>query len=658
MMKTKFLAAAVVLLLASLTTAPSYALDEERLRVFLDGSDYRNVRLSPDGEHIALITQEDDRNLLVIMNLATMKPTASVKYSESSDMDIVAAEWVNDELVRYRITRKYAMWEQEFLRPDVFLLTVDGKRNKRIWSVTGNYENNSSGSTRDRGKLTRGFPNFLAENPTNENEQLIYVSSIERRDGAGRGGIYRLDLRTGDTNKYSSVPHFTLQVWSNEEASIFVATTRDMDDQKHVLFTRNGVDWENIDHDLDNLSKEFQPVRVARNYLYATAQSGDAIDADTHLIRYDFSSGEWEDVYNIGFAIFEGGYVDDDDGEAKILQWNDGAPKFELLDKTHKVSQVVAAFARSYEGFNINVVSMTDEQDKLLLHLSSGAHPGEYFLFDFATRKAKFLLPNMERIDGNELGELEDATFVASDGVTIPGWFQAPKGADTPPLIVYIHGGPHGPYEGYGFSMIYHLINEMGYAVYAPNFRGSGGYGPNFEYAGYGEWGSRMIDDMYEGAQALIKAGKVNSDRVCTMGWSYGGYGSLQSQVRYNDFYKCGVVLAGVFDLTTMMKLTDISNAWFGDKYMARAIADDPETIREYSPMQNIDKINSSLLIHHGEEDERTPFKDAELFVEALKKSNKRFEYKWYPKEGHGNRNMDNMIDEFQRIDAFLSENL
>jgi dipeptidyl aminopeptidase/acylaminoacyl peptidase len=268
------------------------------------------------------------------------------------------------------------------------------------------------------------------------------------------------------------------------------------------------------------------------------------------------------------------------------------------------------------------------------------------------------LLASRDRIDGNELNNLEDATFTASDGVRIPGWFLPVEGLEKPPLVVYIHGGPHGPYNAFGFNTRWHLLNEMGYAVYAPNFRGSGGYGPNFEYAGYGQWGSRMIDDMYEGVQALIDAGKVNPDRVCAFGGSYGGYGTAQSLVRHNDFYKCGVIIAGVFDLKVMMKLTDIADSYMGDDFMAQAIGDTPEKIKEFSPQQNIDKIKAPMLIHHGMVDERTPFKDAVLFVEALQEANKRFEYKWYEKEGHGNAKLENQIDEWQRIEAFLHENL
>jgi dipeptidyl aminopeptidase/acylaminoacyl peptidase len=645
--------ALVTLLLAAAWAVPAQAIEESRLKAFLEGSDYWNVRLSPDGQHLSLLTKEDDRNMLVILDLETMKPTVSVKYEENTDMEIAAAEWLNNELVRYSITRKFAMWEAPRFYPDVFVVSADGKRNDRIWGVLGNYESNAM----QRGDVTRGFPFYLADHPELENEVLIYVRSFDRRDGAGRGGIYRIDLRNGDTKEYAKVPLYTDNVWSNDDASIFAASTWDRDAERHVYITRNKVDWEPIEHDLDHLSKEFRPFEIAGDYLYARVQSSDAIDAETHLIRYNIETEEWEDVYEIGFASINDIAIGDD-GELDRVQWIDGEPKIDVIDESDKASRIVAAFARSYPGFNINVVSITDDEDKMLLHVNSGAHAGEYFLFDFEARSAKFLLASRERIDGNELNELEDATFTSSDGVTIPGWFLPVEGLEKPPLVVYIHGGPHGPYNEFGFNTRWHLLNEMGYAVYAPNFRGSGGYGPNFEYAGYGQWGSRMIDDMYEGVQALIDAGKVNPDRVCVFGGSYGGYASTQSLVRHNDFYKCGVIIAGVFDLKTMMKLTDIADSYMGDDYMAQAIGDTPEKIKEFSPLQNIDKINAPMLIHHGMVDERTPFKDAVLFVEALQAADKRFEYKWYEKEGHGNAKLENQIDEWQRIEAFLYENL
>ena len=87
---------------------------------------------------------------------------------------------------------------------------------------------------------------------------------------------------------------------------------------------------------------------------------------------------------------------------------------------------------------------------------------------------------------------------------------------------------------------------------------------------------------------------------------------------------------------------------------MANVIGTDPAELRNQSPIKNLDKVKAPMLILHGTKDERTPFKGAEQMVAALKGTDIDFEYNYYDKEGHGNRKMENRIDEWQRIGAFL----
>jgi dipeptidyl aminopeptidase/acylaminoacyl peptidase len=640
-------------LIFGLLSTPSYGMEEERLKAFLKGDDYWNVRLSPDGKHISLLTQQDDRNTLVVLDIETMQPTVSVKYEEDKKIEITSVEWIDNNLLRYTASLKVTRLEAQFATPDIFLLTVDGKRNERIWSFHGNFRNNSKG----KGKLVRGFPSILSNLPEDKRRVLLYVRSFERRDGAGRGGIYKLELRSGDVREVSKVPEFTQSVLSAEDGNVLVASTVDRNSSKKHYFSLEYGDWLPLVLGLDGFAEEFVPFEVSGDYIFATAQASSPIDAPTHIVRYQISTGEWQDVFEVGFASLRDVAVDDN-GKLLRVQWIDGKPEMSILDKDDAVSKVVSHFARNYEGFNVTVISETDDKKKILLHVGSGAYAGEYFLFDFETRRARFLVAMRADIDGSTLSSLEDASFESSDGVTIPGWFQAPKGADKPPLVVYVHGGPHGPYNSFSFNIRWHLLNEMGYAVYAPNFRGSGGYGPNFEYAGYREWGTRMLDDVYEGVQALIEQGRVDPDRVCIFGGSYGGYASAQSLVRFNDFYRCGVVIAGFFDATTQMDRSDTGGWYAGDKFMAAAIGEDLEHLRAMSPIFNIGKIRAPMLLLHGEEDERTPFKGAVEFVAALQKEGKAFDYHWYAKEGHGNAKLENQIDEWNRIEAFLKKNI
>ena len=642
----------LLFLIALCTGLSAQALDEEKLKPLLADHDYRTVRVSPDGKHLSLLMLEDERYTLTILDIETMQPTAKVRYAESKNIEIVGAEWANNELVRYTTTRETGRVEGDFFQPNIFLLSVDGKTNERIWSYKGNYEDQK----RSDGELIRGFPDVISRLEDDDNRLLLFVRPFSR-DGADRGGIYHLELDSGDVREVSRLPEYTNSVISSKDGSVLVATTLGRDYVQKVYVSTNRGDWEPIEISLGTLTRNFVAFAVRGDYIYATAQAGSAIDAPTHVIRYRLSTGDWEDAAEIGFSTLTEALITDD-GVLTLVSYNDGKPVHRMIDGSDKTAQVVSYFAKNYEGFSVSVVSETEDESRIILHVSSGAHAGEYFLFDFKTRKARFLVAMHEAIDGRELSDLEDATYTSSDGVTIPGWLQAPGGVEKPALIVDIHGGPHGPYQPFGFNPSWHIFNEMGYAVYAPNFRGSGGYGPNFEQSGYGEWGTRMIDDMYEGVQALIAEGRVDPERVCVYGGSYGGYASAQSLVRFNEFYRCGVIVAGIFDMKTQISRTDVDDLYYGENYMALVMGDDDSKLREISPIYNIDKINAPMLILHGEEDERTPFKGAKEFVEALKKGGNDFDYHWYKKEGHGNRKLENRIDEWQRIEAFLKEKL
>ena len=133
-------------------------------------------------------------------------------------------------------------------------------------------------------------------------------------------------------------------------------------------------------------------------------------------------------------------------------------------------------------------------------------------------------------------------------------------------------------------------MSEMGYAVFAPNFRGSGGYGSNLERSGYKKWGTRMLDDMRQGAE-FVQANYDVGDRIYTMGGSYGGYASTQNMVRHNDYYDCSVIIAGVFDMEHQIKNWDYGRAYNSKDYEKTAMGDNVEQLRSQSPLWNIDKI-------------------------------------------------------------------
>src|SRR5262249_42008473 len=143
----------------------------------------------------------------------------------------------------------------------------------------------------------------------------------------------------------------------------------------------------------------------------------------------------------------------------------------------------------------------------------------------------------------------------ASDGVAIHGFFTVPLGADkktAPPLVVLVHGGPHGVRDLWGYNPEVQLLASKGFAVLQVNYRGSGGYGRSYMEAGYKHWGDRVVMDIVDATRWLVGKGMADEKRVCIYGGSFGGYAALQATILAPDLFRCAVGYAGVYDLALM----------------------------------------------------------------------------------------------------------
>jgi acylaminoacyl-peptidase len=642
------------------TTSGVEAMEEEALRKFLDPIQYAAVDISPSGKYISLIQREDEKNTLIIMDLATMTPTTSVKYGDkgkTSKLNVCCIKWINDDLLAYGTSRKMGTLEGEGRQGNIYLLKADGSRNDRVWTPMGNYENNSA----RRGKLYKGWASIESVLEGDNDHILLFNQSWD----SNRPNLITMKISNGDMSNFRRLPENTQQVWgasaletieSKSDVDLLVSTSTREDrfmDKYSFFVSDNGGDWMPLVFALEGFSDTWMPHEISDRFIFGEALKDDSPNSSTHVVRYDREKKIWEDMLDIGFAtLYE--INTNDDGELSRVHFVDDDSRTVIFDKKNPTNKILSYLMKSYEGFHIGVEGTSKDSNKTILSIGSSSVLPEFFLYDAEKKAVSFLIGSTEALIDFELSEAEYFSYVNSEGIEIPGWFQPAKKGVKSPLVVYIHGGPHGPFEEYGFSPRYHILNQLGYSVYAPNFRGSGGFGLNFQEAGYRRWGTGMIDDMQEGAQALADAGLVDSSMICALGGSYGGYGTAQSLVRHPNFYDCGVIIAGVFDLEEQIKRSDTGGFYSGRAYMANVIGTDPAELRNQSPIKNLDKVKAPMLILHGTKDERTPFKGAEQMVAALKGTDIDFEYNYYDKEGHGNRKMENRIDEWQRIGAFL----
>jgi dipeptidyl aminopeptidase/acylaminoacyl peptidase len=174
-----------------------------------------------------------------------------------------------------------------------------------------------------------------------------------------------------------------------------------------------------------------------------------------------------------------------------------------------------------------------------------------------------------------------------------------------------------------GFDWEAQLLAHYGYAVLQVNFRGSSGYGEDFKYAGYHEWGGKMQDDVTDATLWAIEQKIASKDNICIYGASYGGYAALMGAVREPTLYKCAASYAGVTDLQLMFKTGDIRYSNTGRTYLHESLGDDEADLRERSPVNHAADIQVPVLIIHGKEDWRADFEHATRMHDALEKAHR-----------------------------------
>ncbi|MFB8245702.1 alpha/beta fold hydrolase [Streptomyces sp. NPDC055952] len=231
----------------------------------------------------------------------------------------------------------------------------------------------------------------------------------------------------------------------------------------------------------------------------------------------------------------------------------------------------------------------------------------------------------------------------ARDGLTLGGWYYRAPGrapGEPAPCVIHLHGGPEDQ-ERPVFDPLYHELVGRGLDVFAPDVRGSSGYGRSFVDADLGTGRFAAIDDVADCAAHAILAGLADPRRLAVMGHSYGGYLTLASLVWHPDLFRTGVAVCGMSDFATFFAGTE--------PWIARSAAHkyghperDRDLLRSLSPMSRIDALRAPVMAVHGQHDTNVPPGESEQFVRAARERGVEAELVVLQHEGHDFRRADN----------------
>ena len=238
------------------------------------------------------------------------------------------------------------------------------------------------------------------------------------------------------------------------------------------------------------------------------------------------------------------------------------------------------------------------------------------------------------------LGRTEVVRWKSKDSTPINGLLTYPVGYQKGkryPLLVIVHGGPAGVFTQSFIAgrSIYPIaaFAAQGYAVLRPNPRGSSGYGKNFRYANYKDWGGGDYQDILTGVDTLIESGLADPQRLGVMGWSYGGFMTSWTITQTKRFQAASVG-AGVTNLVSFTGTADIPG--FIPDYMGAEFWDNLDIYVKHSAMYNVRGVTTPTLILHGERDDRVPISQGYEFYNALRRQGVTVQMVTYPRTPHG----------------------
>jgi len=242
-----------------------------------------------------------------------------------------------------------------------------------------------------------------------------------------------------------------------------------------------------------------------------------------------------------------------------------------------------------------------------------------------------------------------DGKWTISALVYVP--YNLPRQAVSP-AIVYVHGGPTSQTVNSFSRIIQYMVNQ-GYIVIAPNYRGSTGYGKEFQQANLFDMGGGDLQDVLAAADWIKQTGYVDPKKLILMGGSYGGYMTMMGVTKAPDVWAAGVPIVPFVNWFTEIEnedpvLQQSDLATMGDPVKNKALFEDR------SPIYFIDRVKAPLLLLAGGHDPRCPKTEAQQVVDAIKKRGGVVEYKVYENEGHGFARVENQIDAYKRVAEFL----
>jgi dipeptidyl aminopeptidase/acylaminoacyl peptidase len=264
-------------------------------------------------------------------------------------------------------------------------------------------------------------------------------------------------------------------------------------------------------------------------------------------------------------------------------------------------------------------------------------------------------------ISPREISYPQPVEWKTSTGEVVHGFYFPPQNSKfssdgLPPAVIHIHGGPTSQVDS-SFSFDTNFFTNRGYAVLVVNYRGSTGYGRNYQQALNQHWGEYDVEDTVSAVHFLIESGLANPKQLVIKGSSAGGYTLLNVLIRYPDLFQAAICSFPVANLIAIINETFKFEAHYYDSLIG-PFPEEKEKYINWSPINHIGKIRTPIILFHGDSDPVVPSSQSEEIVDALTANHVPYHYQLFKDEGHGWKKAETLETYYNLIEQFLLENI